>query len=809
MAILQVAEEEEESNSGLAPRINHQLPPVRSSCRPSWPGLANAMDRDQKESLLRQLTEAFGNRKYFLMSAAVTFFLMLAALVTASNHLSSVRVHAAENKRRSALSARTRLKLLGYGKDNHHLGISVPHILLPGAISNSDEQTGRSWCHHPDCVWVEKYMKGKLEPSVKPCEDFYNHVCSPKWKATNLPFSQRSYRELSIGATIQDLHTFFNYSSRKHFEGELYDKFMHQVSSLYMDCTIDYKGRNEKESLLEFMREFQLMSSNNTSNMSALVGFLDREIRLFPLVTLALTPNTYNVIITSSSTLLKRYLIAFESRTLEHYISNVARSLGLVKPGLKVRTFAEEIVAFEMNLESSYSGDRRANITPETTSNSSEESLGSPWNWDVYMRTVLRDTKSNVPDISILSIKPPDLFKRLSRLLNSTHPNTVMNYLRYRFVVFASPFLSEDFGFLLPLSYESYQENVNERLQACAHSVEGIYPYAMRFFVSAAMKDRMPAHTWEEHRNAIEELVTVCKSSLKEHLGSKGWMAPEDLNLTYNQIDSMKVVLDYAVEHELVGILHYYSRLAVPLRSSSPLQSFFTLQRSSSELYWASSDSSIDQDTRIALSSLVPGYQYVPHTNTLYISPATLGFLGNVHRSTMFLIPSVLPFVIRGLQAPVYSPNSSQRQRQTSKLIAENKLCLFEKYYAGMTDISKEDVAMDIEAENFVEHSTVVKVLYKVFLIYKNLTTSVTQSVGASKSDNKTDFSMDQLFLSTWASTQCQATSVMHEKRLIQHNIVPPRLRVDISLQNFDMFSKVFACPNDSPMSLGSKCQQL
>ncbi|KAG0421240.1 hypothetical protein HPB47_002863 [Ixodes persulcatus] len=696
------------------------------------------MDSENKESLLQQLREAFSNRKYFLISAAVTFALMLGALVTASRHLNNVRRQAADPRRRVP----GRLRLIMANQNNlDALMQSLPHMSHGNMPAHVNKAVSLS-CQHPDCLWVDQFVSARRDLQVDPCGDFYSYACSTNWSSATLPSNGASYRRRTVGQTLLNLHSYFNATIKRSYSQDLEGRFLHQVSNLFLDCLIEYKGRNERESLVGLSRDFKLYDSKSEENLTALIATLDRELRLFPFVTVTVMPDTYKLIMTPSSTILKRYHLAFSSGEDEDYIRIIARALALIKPDS-----------------------------------------------DVFP-------------------KPLDLSHRISAVINTTEVNTLVDYLRYRFLIFVAPFLSEDFSFLLPLGYNSHQDNVPERHQACARSVEGVYRYGMRFLVSEANQHSLQPDLWKEEQKAFKELLKLCKYVLKDHISNRTLMMSPEMERIFLKLDAMQVSTEYVFESELSSIIHYYSRMAVPLKSSSPLQTYLTLQQSSSELYWSTGDQSLDHDVRFLASSLVPGYEYRENKNTLYITPATFGFLGKGNIVPIFVIPAVLQYVIQGILSPIFAatpPSEFRRPRDTTKILTESRLCLFEQYYAGMTDIFKEDVALDSDLTNFVEFNTMVSILYDVFQVYKNLTAALTTHVSGVE-DNTTGVALDQLFLTTWAATHCEPTNDNRERRLIRFMEVPPRLKVDISLQNFARFGHVFSCPVASPMSPSIRC---
>ncbi|KAL3210989.1 hypothetical protein MRX96_036749 [Rhipicephalus microplus] len=792
------------------------------------------MHAEREDTVLRQLTEAFGNRKYFLISAGVTFLLMLAALVTASKHLNNVRNQAVDPRRRVPF----RLKQINSQTTADGLVQDLAHfneILGPHAKAGDKTSTEEPTCRHPDCRWVSLYLNNREHNTVDPCSDLYGHACNHQWRGSGeYPFGQHSFRQLAVGTMVANLHNYFNRTSKQTFQDQVKGRFLHQVSSLYMDCIIEYKGKNEGDALQEALKDFHIHETNHDENLTSILGSLDRELRVFPFVTVSLAPDTLRVTVTASTTLLKRYFLSAEGPTDEDYTRILAQAMALLKPETDVRKHAQNVHDFERRLQSSIVVLVRAQkqrSAPILVHNSWDE-YHSFWKWDEYFHSLMAERRGF--RMSHLQVAPPDLLQRLSTIIGETDTRTLFDYIRYRFIVFVAPFLSEDFRFLLPLSHAYHQAKVPIRSLACLHSIENVYPYAMWFLASTANQISVEPVTWKEQQKMMRALTVACKKVIRDHIAEEDWMMPAELENTLSKITAMGVFTEHDLEQEMSTLVRYYSRLAVPLASQSPFQAFLTLQQSSSQLYWTSGDENLEVDTRITASSLVPGYEYRELNKSVWISPASMALLTAVNVAPVFLIPSVLPYVLMGLATPVYSAVAMRgymRHRETNAKLAKTRVCLFEQYYAGMADLVKQDVALDATRNKFVEFGALVTLLYDVFQIYKNVTTSMTLGAAAYTEDNTTDTALDRMFLTAWALTQCDEAApafqersttllqagrelvVAHantrEQTMVRFMEVPPRLHVDISAQNFKKYANIFDCPRASAMNPVLRCKML
>ncbi|KAL1471316.1 hypothetical protein MTO96_023723 [Rhipicephalus appendiculatus] len=100
-----------------------------------------------------------------------------------------------------------------------------------------------------------------------------------------------------------------------------------------MDCIIEYKGKNEGEALQDALKDFHIHETNHDENLTSILGSLDRELRVFPFVTVSLASDTLRVSVTASTTLLKRYFLSAERPSDEDYTRVLAQGHGTPEAG--------------------------------------------------------------------------------------------------------------------------------------------------------------------------------------------------------------------------------------------------------------------------------------------------------------------------------------------------------------------------------------------------------------------------------------------------------------------------------------------
>ncbi|KAK8768136.1 hypothetical protein V5799_005084 [Amblyomma americanum] len=82
------------------------------------------------------------------------------------------------------------------GQDDSEEAAHPSRHLLKHQVKLPDADTT---CTTETRLWMERYLRGKLNTSVNPCVDFYSYVCSSKWFSKGLDIRDRPYMERTVG----------------------------------------------------------------------------------------------------------------------------------------------------------------------------------------------------------------------------------------------------------------------------------------------------------------------------------------------------------------------------------------------------------------------------------------------------------------------------------------------------------------------------------------------------------------------------------------------------------------------------------
>ncbi|KAH6938239.1 hypothetical protein HPB50_008156 [Hyalomma asiaticum] len=172
------------------------------------------------------------------------------------------------------------------GQESSEAGAQAARHLLKHEVRIGDSETT---CRTDACLWIERYLRGKLNTSVNPCVDFYAYVCSSKWFVKGLDIRERAYAERSTGMLMLDVEKFFR-SYLKENE-ERYHKypgvFLHQAISLLPKCQSEEKEDKNFTSLRSLLEEYNLGSwpyrkAPRGINIVTISAFVDRDLNCVP-----------------------------------------------------------------------------------------------------------------------------------------------------------------------------------------------------------------------------------------------------------------------------------------------------------------------------------------------------------------------------------------------------------------------------------------------------------------------------------------------------------------------------------------------
>lgn len=157
------------------------------------------------------------------------------------------------------------------------------------ADEGNGERRRRSECGRPQCRWLSRYLTSKLDWTIKPCHDFYSHVCSAKW-FTPSPQQQAAAAESERGDQQDSLD--FRTQAVARLMNELAAYLKKKVSTMpwernaaafFTDC-LKPKTPRTLSSIRPRFPIWPLEKITSVSTLPKLVAYVARFFRATPLL---------------------------------------------------------------------------------------------------------------------------------------------------------------------------------------------------------------------------------------------------------------------------------------------------------------------------------------------------------------------------------------------------------------------------------------------------------------------------------------------------------------------------------------------
>ncbi|KAK8770563.1 hypothetical protein V5799_012972 [Amblyomma americanum] len=689
------------------------------------------------------------------------------------------------------------------------------HVKLPDADTTCTTET---------CLWMERYLRGKLNTSVNPCVDFYSYVCSSKWFSKGLDIRDRPYMERTVGMLMLDVEKFFRAYLKQNEEN--YHKypgvFVHQAISLLSKCQSEEKPDKNFTALRSLLEEYNLggwpyRRAPRGVNIVTISAFVDRDLGVFSFARVYLKKpfeddRGYTVHLDKPSSTLERHQLAFLSESVENYTNRVDLALSLFETKHDMSEQAEAIVALEQKLAAAMPVPKFTEFQDRIKRVGHLDRRGK-WDWKEYLNIIFQDIEvfDNEKPVAIMH---HDYLLKMASIVNEAETVTLLNYIGYRLVVQVSPLLAKPASQLLRMSHDNYQEFVPERLQACMHLLERVYRQGMRFFTRMTFSKDNSTLMLKHYDYSMSNVEVKIKSSMADRLlSTSSWLDRAAIGIGVDKLENMRLVF-LGSSDNINTVANYYNFNAQPLDPTHLLESFREIQAATMSIYWETKPPKDDLDARYDHSTLTPGYEYFFGRNVLFVPHGNIAFVNDISKNIdPVLYPLLLPNVLRGMFSAVdrrgatvdhNSAVSTWWNTDELSKFSQIELCFQDQYYIELRKLVGDSFDARIKLDENIADSAILAPLHDLYV--KTLTSQGTTLDKQKLPVDIGEVDMHKMFFISYALGLCDNPSKESSVRKVKYERIPGRLRINIPLMNFAKFSTAFNCPVNSPMNPARKC---
>ncbi|XP_056155617.1 phosphate-regulating neutral endopeptidase PHEX [Lampris incognitus] len=706
--------------------------------------------------------------------------------------------------------------------------------LLLALILVSQRTSQKEFCLTPQCIEAAGSILTKIDLSINPCEDFYGFACGGWLKDNPIPEDSSSFGIYPWLRQHVDLRL------KELLEAPSAPDELEAVTKakvFYRSCMNETKLELlDSKPILKTLKQPEFKwpvvgdglggawrwSAEEWNLLNTLAEMRKQHSKSI-LIRLYISPDDKN----SSHYIIKLDQASLSLSSREDYITNttaarayraallslmvdVAVMLGA--PEKTALTEMEEALAFETKL--AHILIPFENLTSESMYNKltlSRLQRSIPqFDWLAFVRAVV-ESKSD-PALSISSSEPvivraPQYFKELFKLIHSTDPRTVANYVQWRTVFSRITSLSRRFlyRYLDFARVTTGTTSLTPRWDKCVNYVENTIVYATgRLFVNA--------HFQEDKKHLMEELIEGVRWAFIDLLEKENdWMdeptkkrATEKAHAVLAKVGYPEFILNDTHLNEDIKQLaftekDYYGNVMQTLqfiaqsdiawlRKSVPRTEWFTNPTTVNAFY-----SSSTNQIRFPAGELQKPFFW----GREYPRSLSYGAIGVIvgHELTH-------GFDNNGRK---YDKNGNLDQWWSNSSIAafnEKTQCMIDQYNsyhwkeAGLNVKGKRTLA-----ENIADNGGIREAFRAYRRWVDNSRNGVEEPLlpGVGLNNN-------QLFFLSYAHVRCNSYRPEAAREQIQSGAhSPPRFRVIGAMSNYEEFSKAFNCPVSPVMNRGDK----
>ncbi|KAH6923363.1 hypothetical protein HPB50_000490 [Hyalomma asiaticum] len=646
----------------------------------------------------------------------------------------------------------------------------------------SGERRRRSECGRPQCRWLSRYLTSKLDWTIKPCHDFYSHVCSAKWFTSSpqeAADDERKEQQDSLDFRTQAVARLMN-KLTAYLKGKVSTMpWERNAATFFADC-LKPKVPRTLSSIRPRFPIWPLEKITSVSTLPKLVAYVAKFFRSTPLLKtyagdLRTTLRNDTLYVDSPVLPLARFQYLHPTAKEEDYRKVLRAAL----QGRRAGGLPQAIVKLELALARIVSRDF---VTLADRAVETENLLAGDEFWDPLLMALVQNRR----EVRVLDHKY--LMNLMSVLRNATSALDVANLIIYSTLTQIAP-LIQNMSFLIPLGLEQTVTGVPMQVQGCLSLTEKAYRHGMRLLALKALG----VTEWSPEKpkaRVIHNMIADLKKSLKKYV--RAWFTETDSRRdALKRLRTLKVDLLGATPHDELTYARNEKYFSKPRQAASLLEEVPGRDLNYGGDFFPGSAFSTEP-------------KYVAETHTLYLPPAMFGLIDKMQEfdDPLLIVPLIGAPILKAMLAVIDGRGTQTFIRDSSisthwwSPADDSKLGKIRSCYRDLYALSLKDMLINSNHqaffEEFIAQGALLDPLHK---FYK-------EKVSKYHTDGlriEPEFTTDMLFYIVYTMGMCEPRGA--ERYKIKHRMgIPARILVNAHLGSSDRFRRAFKCKHSDEM---------
>lgn len=671
---------------------------------------------------------------------------------------------------------------------------ATPNVLLQqmrGRFPKYGRSTRRSICSDVSCKLLSRYLKESLNPSVDPCSNFYEFVCS-RWSLRDkLVPGEAVVTEDSL--RVRDIEAFLIAQLKEGGlkrasnvpEDQPQDESLRWTKSAFAECKLGVKTtRKAFRNLVEHQGLEGFPYYKDPLKLAETAANVIRASGVSPIVKVSLDADTRDgkrvIRLSPSEDLLFRDFWTISNHHEKWYGAAVAKAAsGISLPSV----FNVEKKLTELSATSADTGG------PMLLRLSDLNSFHK-WNWKDFLRTLFNGV-SNVTRFTYVRLESDTFVRGLASVLRSFRPRDIANFLGFRVHLKYSPIL--DKFRLLSMVHSSLHPGWNESLSRdmiCLRFLVDVEPFMFMYLYWNTFKASLEP-------SIVENIVQNAKNTILNFVEPLSWLNLSFKNACEDRLHNM--TSRYLIPKWLTDEdkrLKYTGTVADHVHYSGINTYSPVIQAVENNRLRAIDGTGFDVSWESHPLETEPVWA---HEGVIEFPMAMFSREYEGDAFWLYNLPRAGVKVMISLVAALVEEAKVSERSVYSELL-RSKSCL-EAHYRTMRETQvPEHLTSTMALENEVVENMALPL---TLLLYR----SYVQPNNDIVLDGFKDYSSDQLFFINYALGRCEATDSLFAWQKLRFGKIPPAAyRVNGPLRNSEEFAEAFKCPSGSYMNPSKKC---